>query len=185
MRILIASDLHGSVPALNFLQQKALELHPDLLILLGDLVYHGPRNPLPGGYNTRHILDEMPDFLNLACPITAVRGNCDAEVDVDLLPFKMPESAWINVDGLRIFACHGHHLPEHAPIPELPPNTIVLRGHTHIPRGETELGISFWNPGSLALPKGGFPQSYGVYENGIFKVLDTSGNQILEHRPNL
>lgn len=183
MRLLIASDLHGSISALDFLQKKAIELKPDMLILLGDLVYHGPRNPLPEGYNTISMLGKIPGFIEFPFPVAAVRGNCDAEVDVMHLPFAMPEYAWINADGLRIFACHGHHLPEHAPIKNLPDGTVILRGHTHIPRGETEGNLHFWNPGSLALPKEGWPKSYGIFENGEFAVFDTNDNKILAHKP--
>lgn len=182
MRLLIASDLHGSMPALNFLRKKCEELNPDTLVLLGDLVYHGPRNPLPEGYDTREMLSAMPEFETIKCPIIAVRGNCDAEVDVRQMPFMMPENAWIEVDGLKIFASHGHHLPNVPPMPGLPQGTVILRGHTHVPRGETIDNYHFWNPGSLSLPKGGFPASYGIYENGVFQVLTKDGNEILRHQ---
>lgn len=183
MKLLIASDLHGSLSSLRFLIDKAREIKPDMIILLGDLVYHGPRNPLPCCYDTLGVLHEMPTLDNLPAPVCAVRGNCDGEVDVSQLPFRMPESAWLDVDGLRIFAVHGHHLPDVPPIPDMRPGTVILRGHTHIPRGETLAGLHFWNPGSMSLPKGGFPASYGIYENGIFHVLDMQGNQILQHKP--
>lgn len=183
MKLLIASDLHGSLSALQFLFARALDLSPDMIVLLGDLVYHGPRNPLPQGYDTASILAQMPEMMDFRCPVTAVRGNCDAEVDVAHMPFAMPENAWIDTDGLRIFACHGHHIPDHPPIPGISGGTVVLRGHTHIPRGDTENGVHFWNPGSLSLPKGGFPKSFALYEKGVFRVLDTEGREILRHAP--
>ena len=179
MRYLIASDIHGSLPAAEALIARFHKEDADRILLLGDLLYHGPRNPLPEGYapaDVAKLLNEHADR------IIAVRGNCDAEVDVVQMPFKMPDEAWLDVDGHKIFACHGHHLPDRPPIPQLPAGTIVLRGHTHIPRGETIDGISFWNPGSLSLPKGGFPKSYGIYQNGIFQVLDKKGNVILSHK---
>lgn len=185
MRILIASDLHGSLESLTFLNAKARELSPDLLLLLGDLVYHGPRNPLPDSYNTSGVLDAIPQLLDLPCPIMAVRGNCDSEVDMELTPFSMPENAWIDADGYRIFASHGHRLPERPPLKNMPVNTIILRGHTHIPRGETIDSYHFWNPGSLSLPKGGSPRTYGLYENGTFVVKDIKGNTILTHTPGI
>ena len=89
----------------------------------------------------------------------------------------------MDADGLQIFACHGHLIPEHAPIKGLPPKTVILRGHTHVPRGETEDNLHFWNPGSLSLPKEGYPKSYGFYENGMFTVFDINGNKILAHKP--
>lgn len=183
MRLLIASDLHGSLDSLRFLINKAVETSPDLIVLLGDLVYHGPRNPLPPAYDTISVLDTMPSLDALPSPILAVRGNCDGEVDMGLLPFPLPESAWIDADGLRIFATHGHRLPANPPLPGQSAGTVILRGHTHIPRGETIDGLHFWNPGSLSLPKGGSPRSYGIYENGIFRVLDMKGNDVLRHEP--
>lgn len=181
MRMLIASDLHGSCDSLRFLIEKSREIGPDLLVLLGDLVYHGPRNPLPKSYDTIAVLDKMPTLADLPCPVAAVRGNCDGEVDVGLMPFPMPESAWIEADGLRIFASHGHRLPENPPFRDLPKDTVILRGHTHIPRAETAGGYQIWNPGSLSLPKGGFPPSYGFYENGVFRVINTRGDEIMSN----
>ena len=164
MRLLIASDLHGSPEAAAFLRRRCEELSPDMLVLLGDYLYHGPRNPL-------------------ADKIIAVRGNCDAEVDLMLLPFAVEDSAVIAADGLRIVAQHGHHLPSRPPIPGVRPGDVVLSGHTHIPRGETVDGVHFWNPGSTTLPKGGFPASYGLFEAGAFRVFGLDGRLLLEHRP--
>lgn len=180
MRLLIASDLHGSLSSLHFLLARIADMRPDMIVLLGDLVYHGPRNPLPQGYDTISLLDEVRALLDFDIPITAVRGNCDAEVDVDLMPFAMPEYAWIDLGRQRIFACHGHHIPPHPPIAGIQPGTVVLRGHTHIPRASTEDGIHFWNPGSLSLPKGGYPRSFATYENGVFRVLDLQGGEIMK-----
>ena len=107
MRLLVASDLHGSMESLSFLLHKAHQFAPDALVLLGDLVYHGPRNPLPQGYDTRSVLQTMPDLTALPCPVIAVRGNCDAEVDLGLLPFAVTESTWIEADCCAaIPMCH-------------------------------------------------------------------------------
>lgn len=178
MRILIASDLHGSVERLRFLVNRASEIQPNLIVLLGDLVYHGPRNPLPQGYDTSSVLSDITSLLKLDAPVIAVRGNCDAEVDMALLPFQMTESAWIEADGFPIYVSHGHRLPENPPLQGFNRGSAILRGHTHVPRAEVLEGIHFWNPGSLSLPKGGFPPSYGIYENGVFRVL-TLGDQEL------
>ena len=183
MRMLIASDIHGDLESLRLIHNKALEFEPDMLLLLGDLVYHGPRNPLPDNYDTAGILDEMPSLGTLHCPVQCVRGNCDAEVDVSLMPFEMPDSTWISADGLAILACHGHRLPAKPPLNGIAPGTVVLRGHTHVPRAETLGGIHFWNPGSISLPKDDWPRSFGLYENGVFQVLDLTGRQLLNHRP--
>ena len=88
------------------------------------------------------------------------------------------------VDNLRVFASHGHLLPDVPPMPaRFPRGTVFLRGHSHIPRGETLGDFHFWNPGSLSLPKGGSPRSYGVYEDGCFRVLDMDGREVLRHWP--
>lgn len=178
MRMLVASDLHGSLPALEFLVNRARELEPDLLLLLGDLVYHGPRNPLPEGYNTSALLQASAMLDALPCSILAVLGNCDAEVDLSLLPFRVSQDAWLRVDNCDIYACHGHRIPENPPIPGLKPGMAVLRGHTHVPRAESAGGIHFWNPGSLSLPKEGFPPSYGIYESGVFRVFSIDGREL-------
>ena len=129
------------------------------------------------------LLEELDRLNHLPCPVTAVRGNCDAEVDIMLTPFAVSENAWIEADALRIFASHGHRLPENPPLPGFAPGTVILRGHTHIPRGESLDGLHFWNPGSLSLPKGGFPRSYGLYEDGCFHVYDMEGKELLRHWP--
>lgn len=186
MRMLIASDLHGSLSSLHFLIEKAREIKPDMITLLGDLVYHGPRNVLPEDYNTRSVLQDLEDLRNIPSVITAVRGNCDAEVDVEHTPFPVVENAWIDCDGLRIFASHGHRLPEVPPIPySIPLGTVLLRGHTHVPRGETLHGFHFWNPGSLSIPKGGSKRSYAIYENGVFTVYTMEGKKVLSHAPKI
>lgn len=183
MKMLIASDLHGSLSSLRFLLEKAWEIKPDRLILLGDLVYHGPRNPLPHSYDTISLLNDIKELNELPCGITAVRGNCDGEVDLSLLPFHVAEDAWLVADNLQIYASHGHRLPENPPIPGIKKGAVILCGHTHIPRGESLNGLHFWNPGSLSLPKGAFPRSYAIYEDGIFRVLDMEDNEILRHQP--
>ena len=180
MKFLIASDIHGSATWCRKFIDAIHAEKPDKIILLGDILYHGPRNDLPNGYDPKEVIA----LLNpLADRILAVRGNCDAEVDLMLLPFAVEDSAVIVADGLRIVAQHGHHLPSCPPIPGVRPGDVVLSGHTHIPRGETVDGVHFWNPGSTTLPKGGFPASYGIFEAGAFRVFGLDGRLLLEHRP--
>ncbi len=180
MRLFIASDLHGSPEAADFVRRRCRELAPDLCVLLGDYLYHGPRNPLPGGYAPQQTVSALAA---IETPVLAVRGNCDAEVDLMLLPFAVEDSAAIAADGLRIVAQHGHRLPAFPPVPGVRAGDVVLSGHTHIPRGETIDGVHFWNPGSTTLPKGGFPPSYGLFEDGVFRVFSLDGRLVLEHRP--
>lgn len=179
MRMLIASDLHGSPESLLFLLKKAAELKPERVVLLGDLLYHGPRNPLPAGYGPMDMPDLFRKLMDF-CPVTAVRGNCDAEIDCMLLPFAMPDNAILEADGFSIYASHGHHLPERPPMGRFTKETVFLRGHTHVPRAESLDGYTFWNPGSMTLPKHPWPRSYAVYESGTFSVLDYDGRILLE-----
>ena len=160
MRMLIASDLHGSCESLEFLLAKTEEMKPDHVVLLGDILYHGPRNRLPASYGPGNMPDNFARLMEMV-PLIAVRGNCDAEVDLFVLPFPMTESAWI-VDGSL----------------EISKGTVFLRGHTHVPRAEEVDGYHFWNPGSMTLPKQGYPKSYAVYDNGCFTVLGLDGSVI-------
>ncbi len=180
MRILIASDLHGSPESAIFLQNKVKTLQPDLCVLLGDYLYHGPRNPLPLSYTPRDVANMLGD-LNVRT--LAVRGNCDAEVDESLLPFPLVEQSWIYADGLAILASHGHEYdyppPDFARVAE---GSIILTGHTHVPRAEAYKHIYWWNPGSLTLPKQGYARSYAFYADGEFSVLDMQDNCLLSQR---
>lgn len=173
MRLVIASDLHGSALAALKIREKAEALHADQLLLLGDILYHGPRNPLPREHNPAEVIKILG---NLPVPIIAVRGNCDAEIDEVVLPFRLAESAWI-VDGqYMILAIHGQQLPENDADIQVPAGAAVLSGHTHIPVAEKRGPIHRWNPGSAALPKENYPAGFGLYENGKFQALDFEGN---------
>lgn len=180
MCLLVASDLHGSPEAATFLRRRHEEPLPDMLVLPGDHLYHGPRNPLPSSYRPPSVASIFTDF---DTPIVVVRDNCDAEVDLMLLPFAAEDSAVIVADGLHIVAQHGHHLPNYPLIPGVCPDDVVLSGHTRIPRGETVDGVHFWNLGSTTLPKGSFPTSYSVFEAGAFRVFGLDGRFLLEYRP--
>ena len=176
MRLLIASDIHGSLAAVRSLRAAAERLNPDMLVLLGDILYHGPRNRLPEEYAPAEAALRFREWLaERSLPLMCVRGNCDAEVDAMMLPFPLAESAWLFSDGAHIFAMHGHGLPAGGVFPGLVSGSALLCGHTHIPRAEEREGIHFWNPGSASLPKGDFPRSYGVIESGAFSVLALAG----------
>ncbi len=180
MRLLIASDVHGSPERALFLCEKAASWQPDMVVFLGDMLYHGPRNPLPFGYKPRDVADILKE---MPAPIVAVRGNCDAEVDLLLLPFAVEDSAMLCVDGLRMLCTHGHHLPPEPPFKGVERGMVLLRGHTHIPVATSMDGVHIWNPGSTTLPKAGFPPSYGLYEDGEFRVMSIAGKELLRHRP--
>lgn len=175
MRLLIASDLHGSASQTSLLKGRAAALNPDMIVLLGDLLYHGPRNSLPDHYSPAEATGILAD---LGYPVVAIGGNCDAEVDQMVLPFPLAESAWLLVDGHRIMAIHGHQLEMNGGSLKITGAEAILSGHTHVPTAENRGGLHYWNPGSASLPKGGFAPSYGLYEEGLFKVM-TFDDQLL------
>lgn len=164
MKLMIASDLHGSAFYTEQLLQAYHREQPDTLCLLGDLLYHGPRNDLPEGYAPKEVISLLnAEKDHLLC----VRGNCDAEVDQMVLDFPISEThACLPVDGRTFFLSHGHHLDD------LQTRTVcgdvVLSGHTHIPAKTKEKGVWWLNPGSVSIPKENSPHGYMIYENGTF-----------------
>ncbi len=185
MKILIASDLHGSAEAVGKLLAAYDASGAERLMLLGDILYHGPRNDLPEGYAPREVISLLSPYAN---KILCVRGNCDAEVDEMVLPFSVKaESETLSVDGRAWFLTHGHRAganPAEDDLPPLPRGSVFLSGHTHIPVcARDEKGILRINPGSVSIPKGGFPATYALYEDGVFSVVDFTGRTVLGGRP--
>ncbi len=181
MRILIASDLHGALDSAEFLVEKALSLKPDVCVLLGDYLYHGPRNPLPLSYTPKDVATTLGAIGDAGINILAVRGNCDAAVDEGLLPFALTEQAQLHVDGLTLLAAHGHQYGRNPNFSGIAAGTVMLTGHIHFPVGTTKDHVTWWNPGTLSLPKHGFPRTYAFYENGTFTVYDMQGDVVLSH----
>ena len=167
MRLIIASDIHGSAYYCGKLMEIVDRQRPDKLLLLGDLLYHGPRNDLPRDYAPKQVIPMLSRYKDI---ILAVRGNCEAEVDQMVLPFPcMADSARLDVDGVIFYLTHGHHEgPEHLPC--LPEGSVFLSGHTHIKMDEVRQGIRCINPGSVSIPKDG-SHSCVMYDNGIFTVI--------------
>ena len=165
MKMIIASDIHGSAYWCGKLMETIEQESPDQIILLGDLLYHGPRNNLPRDYAPKKVI---PMLSGLADRILAVRGNCEAEVDQMVLPFPcMADYALVSCDGLELYLTHGHLWnPDH--LPPLKSGTVFLSGHTHIKLDETRNGIRCLNPGSVSIPKDG-SHSCILYENGQFR----------------
>lgn len=170
MKLVIASDLHGSTTftsrAVRFFEESGAEK----LILLGDLLYHGPRNDLPDEYGPKKVIE----LLNgVSDRILAVRGNCDAEVDQMVLSFPiMSEIGFLQMDSLPLFLTHGHHIEEYSR--NMPRGSILLSGHTHIPKAEEKDGVYYINPGSTSIPKGGSPHSLILAEGRKFTWIDLS-----------
>ncbi|MDR0386965.1 MAG: phosphodiesterase, partial [Treponema sp.] len=155
MKYLIASDIHGSAQAAEKIVGLYQNFNPDYLILLGDLLYHGPRNPLPDGHGPRKVVELLNSCKDA---VIAVRGNCDAEIDRELLEFPCSDDYTLLADGDRtFFLTHGHRYHEDYLPFALKPGAVFLSGHTHIWRLEKRNNIVFCNPGSAALPKGPSP----------------------------
>ena len=172
-KLMIASDIHGDAETTAQLLQRYRESGAEKLVLLGDILYHGPRNELPAGYAPKRTIELLNPYKN---EILAVRGNCDCEVDQMVLDFPvLAEYAYISADGLRIFATHGHNFNKDKRLP-LARGDILLHGHTHVPAAE-EFGEGnyYINPGSVSIPKESSPKSYIIYEGGCFRFFDLSG----------
>ena len=181
MKLMFASDIHGSA----YYCRKMLEAYQaeeaGRLILLGDILYHGPRNDLPKEYAPKEVIAMLNPMKNDIC---AVRGNCEAEVDQMVLEFPvMAEYAIFDIHGQNIFATHGHKFNED----NLPPITngdAIMHGHTHILRADKveKDGKTFFilNPGSTSIPKGGNPESYAILDDSVFTVYDFDGNVLAE-----
>lgn len=172
MKLLIASDIHGSAEYCRQLLDAVTREKPDKILLLGDLLYHGPRNPLPEGYDPQEVarlLNEIKE--NLLC----IRGNCDSEVDQMMLDFPiLSDSALLCWEGKLLYATHGHH-----ELPPLASGSVVLSGHTHVPRDEEKEGIRYLNPGSVSLPKEESHHGYLVLEEQEFVWKNLEGERIL------
>ena len=167
MKCMIVSDIHGSFSDLKRIIDIYEEEKMDKLILLGDLLYHGPRNPLPEGYNPKEVARLLNQYKD---KIIAVRGNCDAEVDQMVLEFPMrSDYLELYLDGHRFFITHGHLYNEDQ-LPLLKSGGIFMHGHFHKPIAKQKDGIVIFNPSSISLPKEG-EKSFGVYENHELKVL--------------
>ena len=170
MKLLIASDIHGSAFWCRRLCDLIEMERPDRLILLGDLLYHGPRNDLPRDYAPKQVIPMLSQYRE---NIIAVRGNCEAEVDQMVLPFPcMAEFSQLLLDGKTFYLTHGHrHNPDD--LPPLPEGSVFLFGHTHVKMDEVRSGVRCLNPGSVSIPKDG-SHSCLIYENGefSFRILE-------------
>ena len=165
MKLLIASDIHGSAYWCRKLVETIEAEQPDRIILLGDLLYHGPRNDLPKDYCPKEVI---PMLSALADRILAVRGNCEAEVDQMVLPFPcMADYAMVDMGGIMLYLTHGHLLSPDQ-LPPLQPGTVFLSGHTHVKLDEIRNGIRCLNPGSVSIPKDG-SHSCLICEDGVFR----------------
>ena len=174
MKLMFASDIHGSALYAKQLLARMEEEAPQRLVLLGDLLYHGPRNGLPDGYAPK----EVAALLNAMRPRpVCVRGNCEAEVDQMMLRFPVLGDYCLLQAGERlVFATHGHQYNLQAP-PALKAGDVLLHGHTHVPAKDCSAGFWYLNPGSVSIPKEDSPHSYMTLEEGTFRWKDLSGRE--------
>lgn len=186
MKLLIASDIHGSAYWCRALMAQIEVESPDTVVLLGDLLYHGPRNDLPRDYAPKEVLAMLN---TLADRVVAVRGNCDSEVDQMVLDFPCMADYAIVMDTVPaegaggqpaskakprlLFCTHGHLFgPQN--VPPIARGATLLYGHTHVKEIASRDGVLFVNPGSVSLPKDG-SNSYAIYENGTFELRELVG----------
>ena len=177
MKLLIVSDIHGSGYYANKLLEIVEQENPDKIVLLGDLYYHGPRNPLTEKYGPM----EVANILNsLKDKILAVKGNCDAEVDEMISEFPLQENIQMKANGYNLFFTHGHKYN----MDNLPPIgidiDIMFYGHFHVNFIEEKNGIIFVNPGSISLPKQNTEHGYAIFEENKIILKDVEGNIIKE-----
>ena len=165
MKYMFASDIHGSAYYCRKMLDAYKEEQADRLILLGDLLYHGPRNDLPNEVKEQFYV---------------VRGNCDAEVDQMVLQFPIMADYCILMDGERtLYASHGHVYNEEN-LPPMKQGDIFVHGHTHVLRAEKKENYTILNPGSVSIPKEGNIPTYAILENGLFSIRGFNGEIVKE-----
>ena len=176
MKYMVISDIHGSRTAVEKALMHFDNLKCDFLIVLGDILYHGPRNPLPEGHDPKGAAMLLNSVANR---IIAIRGNCDAEVDQMVLDFPcMSETAVVADNGIRYFATHGQMYNEKA-LPRFNGYDVMLFGHTHLWMLEEKDEVLCCNPGSIALPKEGRPATFALIEDGQVSVRTLHEGEIL------
>lgn len=177
MKYMFASDIHGSAYYCRKMLDAFEKEEADRLLLLGDLLYHGPRNDLPKDYAPKEVIPMLNAYKNV---IYNVRGNCDAEVDQMVLEFPiMADYALLELEGRTFYLSHGHIYNEEN-LPPLMTGDVFVHGHTHILRAEKKETYTILNPGSVSIPKGGNIPTYALLENGVFRILEFDGTVVKE-----
>lgn len=168
--MMIASDIHGSIGACRKIIEKFGSSGADKLLILGDILYHGPRNDLPADYAPKEVAALLNSHKE---DILAVRGNCDTEVDQMVLEFPiMAEYIYIMSGDTAVLATHGHHMNPDNPPPFLPEGAILVCGHTHVACDEDHGAFRYMNPGSPSIPKAGSKPSYIMLEDGRAELVE-------------
>ena len=177
MKIAVASDIHGSLSCACDFLERAAALGAEKILLLGDLYYHGIRNPLPEGYaplEVANLLNERRD------DIIAIRGNCDSDVDMTVSEFDFAESVVLFIEDKKIHASHGDKYDiDHLPAIDC---DVVLYGHYHTGFIKEKDGVIVANPGSTSLPKGGTPRSFLLLDESSIILYDLTTGETIESR---
>ena len=178
MKLLIASDIHGDADCCQSMLNAFKRENAEKILILGDILYHGPRNDLPEGYAPKKVIE----MLNaVSDKLICVRGNCESEVDQMVLDFPVMSTTSCVIDSdasVSIYMSHGHvYSPDS--LPPIPAGSIFLSGHTHVLMAEKKGDILCVNPGSISLPKNGNPRSYAIYEKGAVTIKTLRGETIL------
>lgn len=178
MKRMIASDIHGSAYYCKKLLESYKKENADRLILLGDVLYHGPRNDLPKDYAPKKVIAMLNEIKE---DVFSVRGNCDTEVDQMVLDFPvLADYAVLDVGEKLVYLTHGHVYNE-GNLPPLHNGDILLHGHTHVPKCEVYENYIYMNPGSVSIPKENSHHGYMILENGEFVWKDLEGNVIKKY----
>lgn len=177
MKLFFISDIHGSL----YFLKKALDIYEkekaDYLVILGDELYHGARNPLPKDYNPKEVAEILNTYKD---KIIAVRGNCESEVDQMVLKYPvMSDYSIILYNNRRLFLTHGH-LYNKDNMPNISDEDVLIYGHTHVPVAEKVNNKYVINPGSITFPKENTPHCYGILENDTFKINTLDGDTFKE-----
>ena len=174
MKLVIASDIHGGAECCKALLDAAEREGSEKILLLGDILYHGPRNDLPADYAPKKVIEMLNAVKD---KLICVRGNCDAEVDQMVLDFPITseiEKIYDSEANITIFVSHGHKFSP-TNLPPMPEKAVFLYGHTHVKKIEKIGDVLCLNPGSITLPKENNPKTYASYENGVFEIKTLDG----------
>lgn len=179
MKYFVASDIHGSATFCQRMLDAYFKEGADRLILLGDILYHGPRNDLPEGYAPKQVISMLNDVKS---ELFCVRGNCDTEVDQMVLDFPiLADYALIPLGKRTVFVTHGHRYNTDSP-PPMKQGDILLHGHTHVPACTEFNGCLYVNPGSVSIPKEDSWHGYMIIEDNrlVWKDLESEVKKIFE-----
>ena len=174
MKLLVATDLHGSKSAVDKVVSVFRQTKADQLVLLGDLYYHGPRNGVPSDYDPMYVATSLNA---LAERIIAVRGNCDSEVDQTISNFQIQPNATLEVDGVTFMFTHGHRYNA-GMLPPMGSCQVLMHGHTHVSSIVKADGVVVVNVGSPSFPKDGNP-AYCVVEGNVITIRHAASDSVI------